>query len=355
MTTAYTSLLGLALPVTGELSGTWGDTVNNYITGYLDAAVAGTNTLSTDADVTLTKTTNASLNGTSSQYAVILWTAGGTATRTIIAPSASSGSRQFYIVINKTSSTQSIKLCGTGPTTGVTVTAGTSAICAWNGSDFVQIGAGLINLATGVTGTLPVANGGTGSTTLTANNVLLGNGTSALQAVAPGTSGNVLTSNGTTWASTAPSGVTLGTAVTCVSQSNIDYTSLPSGLKRITVAFNEVACGGNILIQLGTSSGFETTGYVSTSTQLDNVGASAAISSTTGICAFAGGPNLSGVYVICSLGSNIWSASMVGKCDTIRTTQAGGAKTLGGTLDRIRITTTNGTTYTSGIVNILYE
>ena len=53
-------------------------------------------------------------------------------------------------------------------------------------------------------GTLPVSVGGTGSTTLTANNVLLGNGTSAVQVVAPGTSGNVLTSNGTTWASTAP-------------------------------------------------------------------------------------------------------------------------------------------------------
>jgi hypothetical protein len=203
MTTAYTSLLGLALPVTGELSGTWGDTVNDNITQYLDAAVAGTNTLSSDSDVTLVKTTNASLTGTSSQYAVLLWTAGGTATRTIIAPSASSGGRQFYIVVNKTSSTQSIKLCGAGPTTGVTITANNSAICAWNGSDFVQIGAGLINLATGVTGTLPVANGGTGSATLTANNVLLGNGTSALQAIAPSTSGNVLTSNGTTWASSA--------------------------------------------------------------------------------------------------------------------------------------------------------
>jgi len=200
MTTAYTSYLGLALPVTGELSGTWGDTVNNYITQYLDASVAGTNTLSSDSDVTLVKTTNASLSGTSSQYAVILWTAGGTATRTIIAPSASSGSRQFYIVVNKTSSTQSIKLCGTGPTTGVTIAAGNSAICAWNGSDFIQV-AGLVNLATNVTGTLPVANGGTSSTTLTANNVLLGNGTSALQTVAPGTSGNVLTSNGTTWVS----------------------------------------------------------------------------------------------------------------------------------------------------------
>jgi len=52
--------------------------------------------------------------------------------------------------------------------------------------------------------TLPVANGGTGANTLTANNVILGNGTSAPLFVAPGSSGNLLTSNGTTWASTAP-------------------------------------------------------------------------------------------------------------------------------------------------------
>ena len=56
-------------------------------------------------------------------------------------------------------------------------------------------------------GTLPVAAGGTGAATFTANNVLLGNGTSALQVVAPGTTGNVLTSNGTTWASTAPAAI----------------------------------------------------------------------------------------------------------------------------------------------------
>lgn len=61
------------------------------------------------------------------------------------------------------------------------------------------------------TGTLPVTNGGTGSSSLTANNVLLGNGTSALQTVAPGASGNILTSNGTTWTSAAlpPVGPTL--------------------------------------------------------------------------------------------------------------------------------------------------
>jgi hypothetical protein len=61
-------------------------------------------------------------------------------------------------------------------------------------------------LTTGVTGTLPVANGGTGAATLTANYVLLGNGTSAVQTVAPGTSGNVLTSDGTTWTSAAAGG-----------------------------------------------------------------------------------------------------------------------------------------------------
>ncbi len=60
-----------------------------------------------------------------------------------------------------------------------------------------------VDLATNVTGTLPVGNGGTGAATFTANNVLLGNGTSAFQVVAPGTNGNVLQSNGTTWVSAA--------------------------------------------------------------------------------------------------------------------------------------------------------
>jgi hypothetical protein len=66
-----------------------------------------------------------------------------------------------------------------------------------------------VNVST-ASGTLPVGNGGTGATTLAANNVLLGNGTSAVQVVAPSTNGNVLVSNGTTWVSQAPaaSGVT---------------------------------------------------------------------------------------------------------------------------------------------------
>ena len=62
---------------------------------------------------------------------------------------------------------------------------------------------GSLNLTTDVTGVLPVANGGTGAATLAANNVLLGNGTSAVQEVAPGASGNLLTSDGTTWTSSS--------------------------------------------------------------------------------------------------------------------------------------------------------
>ena len=85
------------------------------------------------------------------------------------------------------------------------------------------------SLTTNVTGTLPVANGGTSLATLTANNVLLGNGTSAPTFVAPSTTGNVLTSNGTTWTSSTPatpntaggaSTVSQGTSLTLTSASN---------------------------------------------------------------------------------------------------------------------------------------
>jgi hypothetical protein len=90
---------------------------------------------------------------------------------------------------------------------------------------------GKIGLATHVSGTLPVANGGTGATTYTANNVLLGNGTSAFQSVAPGTSGNVLTSNGTTWTSAAAGGgFPSGTAML------FKQTAAPTGWTKDTTA-----------------------------------------------------------------------------------------------------------------------
>lgn len=208
--TNFSPLLGLALPTTGDLSGTWGIVVNDSITSLLDSAVAGTTTLSADTDVTLS-TTNGAAN--QARNAIILWTASGTVTRNITAPAQS----KAYLVINATGGTQSIVVRGSGPTTGVTIPAGARALVAWNGSDFVKIVSNPVDLTSDVSGTLPVANGGTGANTLTANSVLLGNGTSAVQTVAPGTVGNVLTSNGTTWASQAPpapTGISAGKSIT---------------------------------------------------------------------------------------------------------------------------------------------
>jgi hypothetical protein len=263
---ANTSLIGLTLPTTGTLSGTWGDTVNNAISQIVDVAVAGTQTISTDADITLTLTTGSSsssgLTGNSSQYAVILWTAGGTATRTITVPAQS----KTYVVINKTSSTQSITIQGTTGT-GVTVAAGTRAIVAWDGVNFVNVGggsaagsntqvqfnssgafgassaltwdgtslsatkfAGALNGTVGattpaagafttLTATTPVAatSGGTGqSSAFTQYGVTYAATTGALATTAAGTAGYVLTSNGTsapTFQAAAASGATKGQAI----------------------------------------------------------------------------------------------------------------------------------------------
>ena len=89
---------------------------------------------------------------------------------------------------------------GTGTVNGITLTGTVTS------SGSLTLGGTLsgVDLTTQITGTLPVGNGGTGAATLSANAVLLGNGGGALQTVAPGSNGNVLTSNGTTWVSQAP-------------------------------------------------------------------------------------------------------------------------------------------------------
>ena len=179
MTTQATSLLGLALPVTGELSGTWGDTVNTAITELLDSAVAGTTTLSTDVDVTLTTTT---LAANQARQAILLWTASnGATTRNITAPAQS----KAYAVIN--AGTGSIVLRGAGPTTGVTIVSGEKCLAAWNGSDFVKVASSVVP-ASALTGTVAIANGGTGQTIATA----------AFDALAPTTTqGDTMYYNGT--------------------------------------------------------------------------------------------------------------------------------------------------------------
>ena len=141
---ANTSLIGLTLPTQGTLSGTWGDTVNNAISQIVDVAVAGTQTITTDADIDLALTTGTAastgLTANSSQYAVLLCTGARTAARNINTPKQS----KTYVVINDTTGGFAVKVRGgpSSPTTGVTVAAGTRAIIAWNGSDFVNVGGG---------------------------------------------------------------------------------------------------------------------------------------------------------------------------------------------------------------------
>lgn len=133
---------------------------------------------------------------------------------------------------------------GTGTVNGITLTGTVTS------SGSLTLGGTLsgVSLTTQVTGTLPVANGGTGATTLTANNVLLGNGTSAVQFVAPGTSGNVLSSNGTTWSSSALTATQVSNAYAGLTAGAVGTLAMlewtaASG----TVAFGGTASGADLL------------------------------------------------------------------------------------------------------------
>ena len=204
MTTAYTSLLGLALPVTGELSGTWGDTVNNSITSLLDTSVAGTTNVSTDGDVTLTTTTGAA---NTARQAILLFSGARTALRTVTAPAQS----KIYTVINATTGGFSVKLVGAGPTTGVTIVAGESAVCAWNGSDFVKVS----NTGGSASFTNVTVTGTTTLSGLTASTALaLDASKNVVSVTNTGTGNNVLSASPTLTGTIGAASLTLSTDLT---------------------------------------------------------------------------------------------------------------------------------------------
>jgi hypothetical protein len=125
-----------------------------------------------------------------------------------------------------------------------TPTSGNLANCT-----FPTLNQNTTGTAAGLSATLVVASGGTGTTSLTANNVLLGNGTSAVQVVAPSTSGNLLTSNGTTWTSSGPN--TLGynqtwQDVTASRASGVTYTNSTGKPIQVNVA-GDCSSGSAIL------------------------------------------------------------------------------------------------------------
>jgi len=151
------------------------------------------------------------------------------------------------------------------------------------------------------------------------------------------------------------------TAMTAVSASgtSIDFTSIPSWVRRITIMLAGISTNSTSLVQaqLGTSSGIEITGYLSTAQN-----ASASANSTTGYLltqATAASSSLTGNAVLCKVSGDTWIINGdVAQAPTVSASVSslGGSKTLSGTLTQVRITTVNGTdTFDAGTVNLFYE
>jgi len=211
-------------------------------------------------------------------------------------------------------------------------------------------------------------NGGTAISTDTSGtlNIVTGSGSGAnaitIDASQAVTMPGNLTVSGTLSASGGVSGgIRSGTAVASTSGTSIDFTSLPTGIKRITVMFQGVSTSGTShqLIQIGSGS-VTTSGY-------NSAGAACISGSTPLVAASTAGYLLvndtatdvkNGLFTITLMGSNLYVSSHTMGGDSTRDTCAwgGGAVTLSGALDRVRITTVNGTdTFDAGSINILFE
>ena len=209
----------------------------------------------------------------------------------------------------------------------------------------------------------------------------------AAVAVAPSTSGNVLTSNGTAWTSAAPSGGTApsaigqipfstngstytptqkivqGTAVASTSGTSIDFTGIPSWVKRVTVMFNGVSTNGasQVRLRIGPSGGVETSGYLGTSETALATGQNTQ-NFTAGFDLYDGGSasavrNGTITFSLLNSSTNTWCVSAsIGQSNEARMILLGGVKSLAGALSIVSITTVNGTdTFDAGSINIMYE
>jgi hypothetical protein len=179
-----------------------------------------------------------------------------------------------------------------------------------------------------------------------------------------GTVDQVLKTNGSTvlgWGTALTQGtaITAGTSVASTSGTSIDFTGLPSWVKRVTVMFDGVSTNGtsDVIIQLGDSGGVENTGYVSSCNQFGTT--PTASTSTAGFLVLeevTAANAASGHCIITNISSNTWIQSS-NMAETLPTNAlAAGTKTLSDTLTQVRITTVNGTdTFDAGSINIMYE
>ena len=158
-------------------------------------------------------------------------------------------------------------------------------------------------------------------------------------------------------------GIGSATAQNSTSGTSIDFTGIPAGVKRITVMFSGVSTNGTSvpIIQLASNGSVETSGYTGASSEVGNaVATSTVITPSNGIAVqggFAASISLTGSVVFTLLGSNAWTAiGNVARVAATNVTMIAGGKTTSAAVDRVRITTANGTdTFDAGSINILYE
>ena len=170
----------------------------------------------------------------------------------------------------------------------------------------------------------------------------------------PATSGTV---------STLGTALTSATAQASTSGTSIDFTGIPSWVKRITVMFNGVSTNGASSIQAQIGSGsFTTTGYAGTASTIVNAAASAVTAMASGFLVTADNAATvvyEGSFTICNITGNTWVESgVLGRSafSIASMNSSGGRLSLSSTLDRIRITTVNGTdAFDAGSINIMYE
>jgi hypothetical protein len=169
------------------------------------------------------------------------------------------------------------------------------------------------------------------------------------------------TMSGAVVSAMASSVITSGTAVASTSGTSIDFTGIPSWVKRITVMFNGVSLSGtaDLMIQLGSGS-ITTTGYVTTWGFIYTASSVGVNSATTAILRAASinsSTTWTGIATVNLIANNTWCGSSTLGSNTDKIiSYSSGSIALGGILDRVRITTNNGTdTFDAGSINILYE
>lgn len=173
----------------------------------------------------------------------------------------------------------------------------------------------------------------------------------------PTTASNVTQTLVATTGTLAP--LVLATAQATTSGTSIDFTGIPSWVERVTILFNGVSINGTsgMLVQLGSTT-IQTSGYLSTAMDVSNTG-TGILSSTAGIPIrfFTAAYGIIGSLTISNVDGNTWIASgVVGRTTQDSNQMLAGNVTLSGVLDRMRITTVNGTNaFDAGSINIMYE